>query len=100
MEKCEKCLLSTACEHCKEEESKQQQQMQRMERLHEEWTSQDREKQKRAMEQGEEYNIVVRYPVAHKEIETTPEQREKQDIERRKRALVEQQHGDEPWQQQ
>ena len=64
-----------------------------MERLHEQWMKEERERQKRALEQGEEYNIVVRYPEHGKQ--SLPEQWAKQDIERRKRAALEQQGKDE-----
>ena len=94
------------CERCKEESNQQQQEQKQaiaMERLHEQWTKEDRERQKRAMEQGEEYNIVVRYSQPHEQTyKISPEQRlfvhwEIEDIERRKRALVEQhQESDEP----
>ena len=103
MEKCEKCMVSNIiCERCKEECQEQEQKAKKaMEHLHETWMKEDRERQIRAMEQGDEFNIVVRYSQPHEPTyKITPEQRlqehwEKEDRERQKRAL-EEQRGDEP----
>ena len=105
MEKCEKCMVSNMiCDQCKEESPEQEQEQKAkkaMEHLHETWMKEDRERQIRAMEQGNEFNIVVRYSQPHKQsYKITPEQRlfvhwEIENRERQKRAL-EEQRGDEP----
>jgi len=88
--------ISDRCKKEDEEDSKQRQEQKvqaiTMEHLHEQWTKEDRERQKRAMEQGEECNICVVYPVKNKE--TLEQHWKNEEVERRKRAL--EPRGDEP----
>jgi thiamine monophosphate kinase len=86
--------ISDRCKEEDEEDSKQRQEQKvhaiTMEHLHEQWMQEDRKRQRRAMEQGEEYNICVRYPEKNKE--TLEQHWAKEAVERRKRTL---ERGDE-----